>query len=501
MKTALLPRGLYTAAAVRELDRLTIEEHGVPGLTLMRRAGTACVAVLRDHWPDCQRVLVLCGKGNNAGDGYVIAGQLAEANCQVWVRTLGEPGAPGSDARFAYDYCLHAGVVPLPFDPLERFTPDVIVDAMLGTGIRGEVRPDYAEAIDWTNRLAIDVPVLAVDLPSGLEADTGSQAGVAVQATVTVTFIGLKQGLFTLDGPDCAGEIVFDDLAVPPGIYQAVPPKTQRLDYGDAAGLLPRRPRNAHKNRFGHVVIVGGDDGMGGAVAMAGDAALRAGAGLVSVVTHPAHAATLLARRPELMVRGVQDAGQLDDLLERASVVVVGPGLGQSHWSRQLFERVMVTQVDSPTATVRLVVDADGLNLLAAAPRHCSRWVLTPHPGEAARLLPDRKTDRFAMVQALQRQFGGAVVLKGAGSLVADESELSLCSYGNPGMATAGMGDVLSGVTGALLAQDLTPGTAARLAVMVHAMAGDEAALKGERGLIATDILPFVRRLLNPDGA
>jgi NAD(P)H-hydrate epimerase len=500
VNTENLPDKLYTVDNVRELDRLAIEDEGIPAITLMRRAGAACVELLMARWPTATNIWVICGGGNNAGDGYIIAGLLAEHHCQVSVRRLGDPAKASPATRVAYEYCLQSGIVPEPFDIDEVMTANVVVDALLGIGVQGELRPAYRQLIQHLNQSGL--PVLAVDIPSGLCADTGVKLGDAIRADVTVTFLGLKRGLFTEDGPDCAGDIVFDSLGLADKRLQQVACSTEKLRFSSLLKTLPRRPRNAHKNRFGHVLVVGGDQGMGGAVAMTAEAALRSGAGLVSVATHPVHATAILGRCPELMVRGTQAGSELTDLIARASVVVLGPGLGQSDWSRTVFNHVLKTVSELGRAQP-MVVDADGLNLLAQRPERRDSWVLTPHPGEASRLLgiSAPSFDRFADVARLQSEYGGVVVLKGVGSLVADGELLSLCPYGNPGMATAGMGDILSGIIAALLSQapslGLTAMQATQLAVATHALAGDAAAVDGQRGMIATDTLPYIRRLLN----
>lgn len=437
-----------------------------------------------------------CGSGNNAGDGYLAAGMLAEKGRRVRVAMVGDPEKLGRDAGEAYRYCRSTGVRMQTWQPETIEPGGVVVDALLGTGLTGDVRERYAGAIEEINDAG--VPVLSVDIPSGLSADTGQRLGAAVAADVTVTFIGVKRGMLTLDGPDCCGEIEFADLEVPSDIYAAVDAAVQRLDLYALTRQLPRRPRNAHKNRFGHVLVIGGDEGMGGAVAMSAEAALRCGAGLVSVATHPAHAGAIVARRPELMVRAVDDAQALAPLMARATVLVLGPGLGQGEWGKRLFNQVM-DRADQQSQA--MVVDADGLNLLAGQPRSAEHWVLTPHPGEAASLIGDRQlqNDRFDAVTRLQQRYGGTVLLKGAGTLIADGRRVFLCPYGNPGMSTAGMGDVLSGMIAGLLAQGLDPSFATCLGVTVHAAAGDaSAARSGERGLIATDLIAEVRRLLNP---
>lgn len=496
MEQKKLPSALYTAAQVRQLDRFAIEDGGIPGLTLMRRAASACVDALIRHWPDADDVLVYCGSGNNAGDGYLAAGMLAEKGRSVRVAIVGKPEKLGPDATEAWHYCSSTRAQMETWQPDVTKPGDVIVDALLGTGLSGDVRERYARAIAEINNACR--PVLSVDIPSGLSADTGARLGTTVRADVTVTFIGVKRGMLTLDGPDCCGEIEYADLDVPHDIFARIERPVLRLDLPALTRQLPRRPRNAHKNQFGHVLVVGGDEGMGGAALMSAEAALRCGAGLVSVVTHPAHVSAILARRPELMVRGMMDRTFLTPLLSRANVVVLGPGLGGGEWGRQMFEQVM-GGVDQTAQT--MVVDADGLNLLAEHPRWRPNWVLTPHPGEAANLMREKRLqdDRFDSVSRLQQAYGGTVLLKGAGTLIADGNNIHLCPYGNPGMSTAGMGDVLSGVIAGLLAQGLEPAVATWLGVAVHAASGDACAVRfGERGLVATDLLVDIRRLLNP---
>lgn len=484
-----LPRSLYTAAQTRELDRRAIRS-GLPGYALMSRAGQAAFQLLRERWPAATRIVVLAGPGNNGGDGYVLARLAWSQNLDVTLLTVGDHDQLQGEAAEAASDATRARV---PEKSWSGALPDadIYVDALFGTGLNKPVGGDYAAAIAALNQSPR--PVLALDIPSGIQADTGAELGEAVHADATLCFIGLKAGLLTGRGPALTGALCFDDLGVPAAIYDAMPPVARRLDRDDLDSI-GRRPRDAHKGLHGHVLVVGGDHGMAGAVALAGEAALRAGAGLVSVATRAAHTAALTARRPELMCHGVEDAAALAPLLARASVVVLGPGLGRDDWGRALFGAVL----DSGKP---LVLDADALNLLVQMPEKRDNWVLTPHPGEAGRLLGAStaavQADRFAALAALRERYGGQVVLKGAGSLVADAAGVSLCPLGNPGMATAGMGDVLSGVTGALLAQGLP--RAAAHAVLLHAHAGDRAARAGgERGLLASDLFRWLRRGLNP---
>jgi NAD(P)H-hydrate epimerase len=484
-----LPRSLYTAAQARELDRRAIAT-GSKGYVLMTRAGQAAFQLLRERWPQASRIVVLAGPGNNGGDGYVLARLAWNQHLDVKVVTVGNHDPLTGEAAEAASDATRARVPEASWKG-ELPPADVYIDALFGIGLNKPVGGDFAAAIAALN--CSGRPVLALDIPSGLHADTGAELGEAVRAEATISFIALKAGLLTGRGPALTGTLFFNDLAVPATIHDGMAPVAQRLVATDLA-VLGQRARDAHKGRHGHVLVVGGNHGMAGAVALAGEAALRSGAGLVSVATQPAHVSMLTTRRPELMCRGVEKAGDLVPLLAKADVVVLGPGLGQDDWGRALFGAVL----DSGRP---LVLDADALNLLAQMPEARAGWVLTPHPGEAARLLGTTtaavQADRFAAVRELKARYGGSIVLKGAGTLVLDDSGLALCPYGNPGMATAGMGDVLAGVAGALAAQGLQP--VAALAVLVHALAGDQAAHSGgERGLLASDLFPFLRQRVNP---
>jgi len=488
-----LPENLYTAAQVRELDLRAIEQGGIPARQLMQRAGEAAWRLLKLQWPAAARILVLCGAGNNGGDGYVVAKQALEQGCQVLLLALGDSARlPAAAAEMRASF-LKTGGSESPFAG-RLPEADVVVDALLGTGLDRPLSGDWLHAVQAIN--ASGKPVLSLDIPSGLNADTGAEMGAAVQATVTLTFIALKAGLFTGAGPECTGILRYDELGAPESIHAGITPRAVRLrSSGMREFSLPRRRRDAHKGDYGHVLLVGGDHGMGGAIRLAAEAALRAGAGRVSVVTRNDHVGGLLAGLPEAMVRGVEAPEDLGPLLERATVVAVGPGLGQGVWGKSLLERILATSFP-------LVVDADALNLLAQAPQKRGNWILTPHPGEAARLwgtdIGAVQHDRYAAVEQLARRYGAVTVLKGAGSLVAVPGETTVvCTAGNPGMAAPGMGDVLTGVIAALLGQGLSLAHAARIGVYVHATAGDLAARQGERGLMARDLMESLRRLVN----
>ncbi|WP_303900988.1 NAD(P)H-hydrate dehydratase [Thiohalomonas denitrificans] len=490
-----LPLELYRAEQVRELDRIAIEECGIDALTLMNRAGRAAFDGLRLLWPAANRLVVLCGPGNNGGDGYVVARLAHEAGLQAMVLRIAGVREPGGSAGQAREAALTAGIPEAIFSPTMLAGQDLLVDGLLGTGLSGEVTGDFRRAIEALN--AAPAPVFALDIPSGLGADTGTVLGAAVKAEATITFIGLKQGLLTGDGPEQCGKLRFDTLDVPSSVYATIEPSARRIGAGALTASLKPRPRNAHKGCYGHVLVVGGDRGMAGAARMAAEAAGRVGAGLVSIATRRQHAAWISAVHPEAMAHGVEAGSDLSPLLERATVIAIGPGLGRDAWGRQMLARVLET--GKP-----LVMDADALNALSAEPVCRGQWVLTPHPGEAGRLLNsgagEVQTDRFEATRKIQQRYGGVVVLKGSGTLVADENNhIAVCSAGNPGMASGGMGDLLTGVIAGLLAQGLSLAEAARVGVCLHSTAGDRAAAEaGERGLIASDLIPQMRRLVNP---
>lgn len=487
-----LSGALFTAEQVRELDRRAIVERGIPGYELMTRAGHATLDALRALWPASRSITVLCGPGNNGGDGYVVARIARAQGLRARVVSPIEPTQLRGDAARAHADFVAAGgrVEPWTREALET---DVIVDALYGTGLTRAPTGLAAEMLAAAN--ASGRPIVAVDLPSGLHADTGAVPDIAARAALTVSFIGRKIGCFVGEGPEYVGRLVLEDLAVPTDLPAGLAPVARLIDEQDVVAALPRRRRSAHKGEYGHVLVVGGGPGMPGAARLAGEAALRAGAGLVTVAVHPDNTG-VVAARPELMCVAARGDADVAGALERATVLAVGPGLGRSDWARALLEAALASGRPA-------VVDADALNLIAEAPRRYERWVLTPHPGEAARLLgvptADVQRDRLAAVRELQSRYGGTVVLKGAGSLVRSPRESTwLCDRGNPGMATGGMGDVLTGAIAGIVAQCGDLALAARAGVFVHAQAGDLAAGRGERGLLAGDLLDHLHACVNP---
>lgn len=495
-----LPVPLYTAEQTRLLDKTAINEAGIPGFTLMKRAAKSAFSVLMQRWPHARSITVLCGAGNNGGDGFVMATLAVQRGWTVQARYVGDAMFAQQlrgEAFEAWQWACAEGVEFLPFDADEPLRGEVVVDAMLGTGLNGTVKPSFIAAIKRVNKS--NKPVLAVDIPSGLSADTGSVLGEAVRASVTVTFIGLKLGLLMHEAVDYVGELVFESLRLPDSVYESVNVSAFRLSDEDIEACLPRRKRSAHKGDFGHLLVIGGDHGMGGAAIMAAEAAVNAGAGKVTLATRPEHVTAALMRCPEVMVQGINSGQELVPLLDKVDAVVFGPGLGLGAWAEQMLQALW-------NSSLPCVVDADGLTLLKRTGKlyevDRANWVITPHPGEASRLLSmptaQVQQDRLSSAQRLHEQTGATVVLKGAGTLVTDGDVMHLCAAGNPGMASGGMGDVLSGVIGALVAQKLSTIDAARIGVYAHAAAADRcAAATGERGLKATDLPPYVKLILN----
>lgn len=495
---ARLNHRLYGAAQVRELDRRAIAELGVPGYALMQRAAAAAFAQLQDRWPLARRIAVLCGPGNNGGDGYELARLARHAGMSVDLVQIGAPARSGDAVRARKTWLDEQGEAPDWSDAFARTAllhAEVMVDAIFGIGLARAVEGAAAAAIAAVNARESGQIALALDLPSGLDADSGIVHGCAVRADATISFIGRKLGAYTAEGPDHSGLRLHDELGLDESFLASAPFEAQLLNERALREALPRRPRAAHKGSHGHVLLIGGEHGMSGAILLAARAALRAGAGLVTVATRAAHAASLAAAQPEIMFRGVESAGELAILLKRADAVGIGPGLGQNAWSQLLWQAAL----DFPGT---LVMDADALNLLAGtAPLRTGATVLTPHPGEAARLLGMRtgavQLDRIAAARALKERYKSTVVLKGVGSLICGE-QVALCPYGNPGMGVGGMGDVLTGILSAFIAQGLSPECAAQTAVLAHALAGDRAAVRGERGLIPSDLLEELRSVVNP---
>ncbi|WP_299870734.1 NAD(P)H-hydrate dehydratase [uncultured Cocleimonas sp.] len=484
---------LYRADQTRELDRIAIQDFGISGFTLMQRAAQATFDAMLNSYPDCKSVCVLSGAGNNGGDGYVIATLAIKAGLKTTLIQQGDINAIQGDALLAKDAFTKAGGISTKFDET-LLNADVIVDAILGTGLTRNVKDDWLHIFDVVNQSS--AKKVAVDIPSGLSSDTGQILGACIKADLTVTYIGLKRGLFTGQARGQVGQLIFNDLGVPTSVYEQLSKKsnTYLIPQNIITNTIKPRPRCSHKGNFGSVLLIGGGEGMSGAIRLAAEACLRSGAGLVHVATHPSHAHYINATRPEMMVKGVEEPHELDELLAKVNTIVLGPGLGKSQWARDLFTYVV-------NSNHPMIIDADALNLLSETPIKKDNWILTPHPKEASRLLnitaKEIESDRYSNIEKMQQKYGGVSILKGAGSLINNGSETFVCTNGNPGMSSGGMGDVLSGIIGALVAQGIDIFDAATIGVELHAQAADLAAENGEIGMLASDLFPHLRTLLN----
>lgn len=495
-------RPLLTAAQMREADRRTIEEIGVSGFALMESAGAAVARAIRERYPEARRVSVLCGRGNNGGDGFVVARRLLSAGLELRCALLAEPGQVQGDAaahKAAFEKA--GGAVEVIADEAawvacraELLGCDVLVDALLGTGLSEAPRGLVGAAIADLEQLDETGPtVVAVDLPSGVASDSGALPGAAVRAALTVTFGAAKLGHRLSPACERVGELRVEDIGIPSSLLEA---SLAELEAADVMAAFPSRRREAHKGVFGHVLVLAGSEGKSGAAVLAGLGALVGGAGLVTVGVPAAIQSLVAAARPELMTEGLQfDTSGVEQAVSVArgvDVVVLGPGLGQAAPVAQ-FCRGLLRRFSGP-----MVIDADGLHFARGTPallRRPAATVLTPHPGEMARLLgvvaEDVQGDRVGCARRCAAESEAVTVLKGAGTLVAQrDGTTTLNPTGNPGMATAGSGDVLAGLVGALLARGTDAPLAARAAVWVHGRAGDLAAERvGEESLTALDIV------------
>ena len=476
------------------LEREGADTLGLTLYELMQRAGEAAFNKLRTLWPESEHWLILCGHGNNGGDGFIVARLALSAGLTVTVIACEGSKPLPEEAAQAREAWLAAGGTP--HDPSFTWPDrvDVIVDALLGTGLNQPPRAPYDALIDQANQHPS--PVFAVDIPSGLVAANGTAPGAVMNAEHTLTFIALKPGLLTGKARDYTGQLHFHALSLDPWLEGQVAPMARYDASALSRWLRPRRP-TSHKGDNGKLVIIGGDHGTAGAIRMTGEAALRAGAGLVRVLTHKDNITPLLTARPELMVQELNNQA-IDQALEWADVIVIGPGLGQGEWGKKALQKVENSQKP-------MLWDADALNLLAISPDKRQNRIITPHPGEAARLLncktSDIESDRLHSARELVKRYGGVVVLKGAGTLIASETgDLAFADVGNAGMASGGMGDVLSGIIGALSGQKLSLFDAACAGCVAHGAAAEAVSVRyGTRGMLATDLFSELYLFVNPE--
>jgi hydroxyethylthiazole kinase-like uncharacterized protein yjeF len=485
------PLCIYGTAGIREIERAL--PAAVPGL--MERAGFAAAELARELIGDGGAILVLAGPGNNGGDALVAARILRQWFYRVDVLFTGQEARLPPDAAAALRAWRAAGGSCLTTLP-EGGAWGLIIDGLFGIGLTRPLEPAYAELVGQINGMG--VPVLALDVPSGLNADSGEAPGPTIRADHTVTFLTLKPGLLTADGPDYCGQLHLRTLDVNAPMYH--PASGWLLDQGLVAGLLPRRPLNSHKGAFGSVGILGGAPSMTGAPLLAGRAALKLGAGRVYVSHLDEQAPGIDPLQPELMLRR---PGQLFEL-ERLSCIVAGPGLGRSAAAGETLAHAL--RAASP-----LVLDADALNLVGASPelqalveQRSSATIMTPHPAEAARLIGAATRDvlyqRLEVASTIAARFNAFVALKGVGTVCAmPNGTWFINSSGNPGLASAGTGDVLSGFIGALIAQGLAPRDALLLGVFLHGAAADRLAERGigPVGMTASEVIDAGRALLN----
>ncbi|MGE0643672.1 MAG: NAD(P)H-hydrate dehydratase [Nitrospira sp.] len=502
---------IVTAAQMQELDRRTITESHVPATTLMERAGMGIVSSLEDRWGSVRgkTVTIVCGKGNNGGDGFVAARLLRRRHAKVHILTLTSPKELSPDAATMYKQFVRvAGKSPVRGYVSQSqvqallHDSDLVIDALLGTGLSSPVTGRYAEVIERINDA--HRPVLAVDLPSGLHADTGAVLGSTVCATLTVTFGLPKLGLYQGQGIDHAGEVVIVDIGIPTTYIDALSSRITLITKRAVQASFPQRRPASHKGTFGHAGIIAGSVGKTGAAALAARAALRVGAGLVTVATPSSVNDVLEAKlleamtvpMPETKARtlGRNALDRLVAFMTDRTAIAIGPGLSTAPETVELIQ-ALTKHIDRPS-----VFDADALNALSGriAPLTSCKTppIITPHPGEMARLEPEATSqtvnnDRLGIATRFARERGLFVVLKGARTVVArPDGAIAICPTGNPGMATAGTGDVLTGIMVGLLAQGLPSWEAACAATYLHGVAGDMAAAeKGQAGMIAGDVI------------
>ena len=502
---------LYTASETRKIDNLAIKEKGISGYSLMQMAAEFTLDVILREFSPVEELIIFCSKGKNSGDGFLLGSFAKEFGLEVTIVMSNTSNVIKGVSRKAFEEMKDSKVKIISTKSVEKLKVSnkaVIVDALIGTGLKGNLKKNIKESILALNKLGVKLPVLSLDIPSGVNPDTGDADDIAVYADITATFVAQKRGCFTSVGKKFSGEIIYSDLEIPKNLFSKITSTSYVVDYEDSISKVVYREQDAHKGHFGNVVIVGGDRGLGGAGLLSSRAAVYSGAGLTSLVTRPEHVSASLVSCPEVMVKGVDSGQDLEEHLVKPDVIAIGPGLGQSAWSEQMIQRVFW---EAEKRDVSVIMDADALNLLTKLKLSSNlpkRLILTPHPGEAARLLNTSvaviESNRFSAAAKIQKKFNATVVLKGSGTVICHKSggtqKWGICDSGNPGMATGGMGDVLTGIIAGLLAQGLTLKEAAEAGVDLHAKAADQASLEfGEAGLTSSDVINELKYLLKYD--
>tara|TARA_B110000014_G_scaffold260455_1_gene250214 strand:+ start:6017 stop:7528 length:1512 start_codon:yes stop_codon:yes gene_type:complete len=496
---------LYTTSETKRIDGLAIKERNITSFSLMEKAAKFSFQIIRNRWPEMKNMIIFCGKGNNAGDGYLLASLAKDSGIEVTI-VCPEPTKKFSSAAsqaLSLAKSMRIKILGIKqFNKLKLSKKDtVIVDALIGIGIRGRLNGKMHSAVQNINALGKSYPIIALDVPSGICADTGKILGIAVKADLTLTFIGLKRGLYTSEGRSYAGEILLNQLDIKSSLRSKVKSNSYLLDSENSLNKLIDRDLNAHKGHYGHLMIIGGDRGFGGAAILASKCAAMSGCGLVSLATRPEHIGAALTSCPEVMAKGVNSGQDLDDFLGSPDVIVIGPGLGKSAWGEQMMQKAFI---ECKKRNLPLVMDADALNMLTSIKLKVmtpKKLVITPHPGEAALLLKKDvlkiEEDRFKSAEELTKKFNSITVLKGSGTIVCsnfNKLKLGVCESGNPGMASGGMGDILSGLIGSFIAQGLNLSEATETAVEIHSASADIASQDlGELGLLASDVIKTIR--------
>jgi NAD(P)H-hydrate epimerase len=504
-KSYLLP----LASEVRAAELAYCQQQGIESYELMQSAGNSLWEFIQQFYPQASNFLVITGPGNNAGDGFEIARLLKLAGHQVRLRFVSKSqnsddyvNAIAGDAKIALTKLQQAKISIEAFQAEHGISCDLVIDGILGSGIKPPARAEFVAAIAAIN--AANQAVLSIDIPSGLDADCGSEVGVAIRAQATLSFVGLKPGLVTAEGKQCCGKLYLDELAVEidsSNLKQQRQLVSLKSEIAKCDQAVLTRKVNSHKGSHGRTLVIGGNHGMGGAALLAATSAYRCGSGAVMMITRSENIPASLEQHPEIMAIGSDDIADIESIeialksFESASSIVIGPGLGNDQWAKFWLQEALSR--DLPT-----VVDADGLRLAKQLGFSLSGSIITPHPGEAKALLDDDsedlQRDRYDTAIKLQGVTDAYVVLKGAGTLIIDpELNIKVCRYGNAGMATAGMGDVLAGIIGSLLSQGFSKQQAAIIGTLMHSLSGDRAADQTPIGLMASDLFGYIRTIRN----
>lgn len=484
---------VYSTEQIREIEDIAINRYGIAGHDLMQQAGQSAFLAMRQYFPQANKIIVVTGAGNNAGDGFILARLALDVglDCHVMPLTSAE-SLHGDAAQAQQTYNAHAKSLEITHQQ-DLSSYDLIIDAILGIGLKRPISGLFATIIEKINTSTI--AVMSLDVPSGLHADTGRVLAHAVKAELCITFIGIKSGLLTAHARDHIDHLVLASLNISSEILNKVNNLGSTIADSIRKRLLQKRKATAYKGTFGHVLVIGGNRGYPNAARLSGEAAARVGAGLVSVITHPDSVSPIAAGCASLMVVGSEDTHILNDLLQQVSTIIIGPGLGRDAWAKKMFARVIGCKL--PT-----IIDADALYWLSQNPASHPNAILTPHPGEAAKLLScasiDIESDRLSAAMAINEQYQGVTVLKGAGTIICHDRNLRFCTGGNVSLATGGSGDVLSGIIAGLVAQGVSLADAAICGVQIHAKASELISVDGTRGILASDLFSQLHTLVNP---